>query len=294
MEKWRWYVAGVLFGLAFANWAAWEYVLDGRFLKVTFFDVGQGDAIFIETSQGHQILIDGGPSKKVVEKVGKTLPFWDKSIDLVILTHPDADHITGLVSVLEQYNVENVLWTGVEANTNIFRSWEQALEKSLKPDFEREKVGLYLARAPQKLVWSQNPSYEFMEILYPDNSAISSAKAVNDTSLVSKLVFGSDSFLFPGDISKTAEQKLVDQKADIAADVLKVPHHGSKSSSSESFLAAVSPNIAVIQVGAKNRYGHPTKEVLARLGNISVLRTDEKGDIVVKITATHFSIQTER
>jgi competence protein ComEC len=135
-----------------------------------------------------------------------------------------------------------------------------------------------------------------MEILYPDAPGIALAKAVNDTGIVSKLVFGNHSFLFTADITKTVEQKLVDQSADLRADVLKVPHHGSKFSSSESFLATVSPNVAVIQVGAKNNYGHPTEEVLERFSNlgIPVLRTDQKGDIVIKITAKHFSIQTER
>ena len=269
-----------LVGLAFANWLAWGYVLEGSGLKVTFFDVGQGDAIFIETPQGHQILIDGGPVRQLAaEKVGKTLPFWDKSLDLVILTHPDSDHITGLVGVLERYEVENILWTGVEVDTNIFAAWEQALEKYSN--------GLYLARAGQKIFWGKDPN-AFMEILYPESQTVNEKKsgfggATNDTSIVSKLVFGSHSLLFTGDITKAVEQKLVSQGVNLRADVLKVPHHGSKYSSSEAFLAAVLPSTAVIQVGSKNSYGHPTQEVLSRLGNISVLRTDEKSDIVIEL-----------
>ena len=263
-----------LLGLAFANWVAWSHMLEGTGLKVTFFDVGQGDAILIETPQGHQMLIDGGPSKKVADKIGKALPFWDKSLDLVILTHPDADHITGLVSVLEQYDVKNVLWTGVKADTNIFGSWERALGN--------EEARVVLARAGQKLVWSKDPN-AFMEILYPDDSGVTSAKATNDTSIISKLVFGNHSFLFTGDITKAVEQTLIDQGLDLRADVLKVPHHGSKYSSSEAFLAAVAPGTAVIQVGAKNSYGHPTQEVLSRLGNIPVLRTDLESDIVIEL-----------
>ena len=277
-----------LVGLAFANWLAWGYVLEGSGLKVTFFDVGQGDAIFIETPQGHQILIDGGPARQLAaDKIGKALPFWDKSLDLVILTHPDADHITGLVGVLERYDVENVLWTGVTTDTNIFASWKDALEKYSKPDFEREKVGLYLARAGQKIFWGKDPN-AFMEILYPESQTLNEKKsgfggATNDTSIVSKLVFGSHSLLFTGDITKAVEQKLVSQGVNLRADVLKVPHHGSKYSSSEAFLAAVLPSTAVIQVGSKNSYGHPTEEVLSRLGNIPVLRTDEKSDIVIEL-----------
>jgi|SRR3989344_2340532 len=272
----RRYILLALLGLAFANWVAWGYVLEGSHLKVTFFDVGQGDAIFIETPQGHQILIDGGPVRQLAaEKVGKALPFWDKSLDLVVLTHPDADHITGLVGALERYAIGNVLWTGVEADTNIFALWKAALEA--------EGARIALARVGQKVVWSEDSTSAFMEILYPDAFSIAGEKATNDTGIVSKLVFGSHSFLFTGDITKAVEQKLVSQGINLRADILKVPHHGSKYSSSEAFLAAVSPVVAVIQVGAKNSYGHPTQEVLSRLGNIPVLRTDEKSDIVIEL-----------
>lgn len=286
-DRVRGYALFGILALGFANWVAWGYLLQGESLRVTFFDVGQGDAIFIETPQGHQILIDGGPIRQLAgEKVAERLPFWDKSLDLVILTHPDADHITGLVGVLEKYDVANVLWTGVEKDTNIFRAWKQVLEKYSKP--------VYLARAPQKLTWSKNSAYAFMDILYPDDSAIASTKALNDTSIVSRLVFGNHSFLFPGDISKAVEQKLVNQAVDIDADVLKVPHHGSKFSSSESFLEAVSPSLAVIQVGRNNRFGHPTEEVLARFGDIPLLRTDLNGDILIQTNGTSFYESSQR
>ncbi|MBI2098772.1 MAG: MBL fold metallo-hydrolase [Candidatus Wildermuthbacteria bacterium] len=275
MEKWRVYALGVLCALLLANWAAWGYVAAGNGVRVTFFDVGQGDGIFVETPQGHQILIDGGPNSVVSEKLGKAMPFWDKTIDLMVLTHPEADHISGLVDVLKQYAVQNVLWTGVEKDTNIFAAWESALLA--------EDARVILARAPQRLVWSQNSANAFLEILYPDDSAIASTRAVNNTSIISRLVFGGRSFLFTGDIEKLIEQKLVEEQDNLRADVLKVPHHGSKTSSSESFLAAVSPRIAVIQVGAKNRYGHPTQEVLERFAafGIPVLRSDLNGDILI-------------
>ncbi|KKW14150.1 MAG: internalization-related competence protein ComEC/Rec2 protein [Parcubacteria group bacterium GW2011_GWA2_50_10] len=275
MEKWRVRAIGLLFALGVANWSLWGYALAGNTLRVTFLDVGQGDAILVETPQGHQILIDGGPDSKVLEKLGKQMPFWDKTIDLVVLTHPEADHITGLVAVFEQYNVKSVLWTGVGHKSNIFAAWERALEK--------EDARIMLARAGQKVVWSQNFANGSMEILYPDDSAIATARAVNDTSIVSRFIFGEQRFLFTGDVTKIAEQKLVDQGIYLDSHVLKVPHHGSKTSSSESFLAAVSPSLAVIQVGADNRYGHPAKEVLDRFAafGISVLRSDLQGDIII-------------
>ena len=260
-----------IIGLALANIVIWPYVVEGSNLRVTFFDVGQGDAIFIQTPQGHQMLIDGGPDQKVVEKVAKVLPFWDKSLDLVVLTHADADHITGLVSVLEQYDVENVLWTGVEKETNIFAAWEQELAQ--------ERANIWIADILQTILWSKDRSARF-DVVY----AAKEAKEINDTSVITKLVFGETSFLFPGDISKNVEQRLLQEKLAIDADILKIPHHGSKSSSSEAFLAAVSPYMAVIQVGGQNSYGHPAFEVLERLFAMgtTTLRTDQNGDIVIE------------
>ena len=129
--------------------------------------------------------------------------------------------------------------------------------------------------------------------MYPDDSAIASVRAVNNTSIISRLVFGGRSFLFTGDIEKTIEQKLVEEKNNLRADVLKVPHHGSKTSSSESFLAALSPRIAVMQVGAKNRYGHPAEEVMERFAafGIPVLRSDLNGDILITSDGTSLRIQ---
>ena len=284
-QKWRVYALGVFGVLLLVNWAAWGYVTAGSGLRVTFFDIGQGDSIFVETPQGHQILIDGGPNSAVIEKLGKAMPFWDKTIDLMVLTHPEADHISGLVDVFKQYAVQNVLWTGVEKDTNIFAVWERALLA--------EDARVILARAPQKLVWSQNSANAFLEILYPDDSAIASVRAANNTSIISRLVFGGRSFLFTGDIEKTIEQKLVEEKNNLHADVLKVPHHGSKTSSSESFLAALSPRIAVMQVGAKNRYGHPAEEVMERFAafGIPVLRSDLNGDILITSDGTSLRIQ---
>jgi competence protein ComEC len=277
------FVYGGLIILAFANILVWPYAVQGGSLRVVFFDVGQGDAIFIETPQGHQILIDGGPNSKVVEKVGQELPFWDKSLDLVILTHPDADHITGLVDVLNAYEVKNILWTGLEKETKIFASWKESLAQ--------EEANIWQAQAPQRLSWSEDKN-AYIEIVYPKLEDIEATKAVNDTSIIAKLSYGRHSFLFPGDISKVVENKLVQREIDLDATVLKVPHHGSKSSSSVNFLHAISPEIAVIQVGKANRYGHPTEEVLSRLSGILLLRTDQNGGIIVETNGSLISIQT--
>jgi competence protein ComEC len=259
--------------LILANLYLWRFVfsLDGN-LQVIFFDVGQGDSIFIETPQGHQILIDGGPSKKILEKLAMELPFWDRTLDLVILSHPEKDHLEGLNYVLRRYKVENILWTGVLRETNVFREWQEALEK--------EKANEVIAKAEEEIKAGNVKIF----ILYPFQSlAGKEYKNSNDTSIVANLVFGENSFLFTGDATKKTEQQLLAKKLDIDSDVLKVGHHGSKTSTSKEFLKEVSPEIAVISCGRNNRYGHPHKEVLQNLRNfgIKILNTCQKGDIKI-------------
>ena len=268
-----------IFGvLALLNVLAWSAVfkLSGRgFLEVDFFDIGQGDAIFIQTPAGHQILIDGGPSPLILEKLGRKMPFWDKSIDLVISTHPDRDHWAGLMEVLRQYEVENVLWTGIAGRGADYAEWNDLLLK--------EGAAVRTAEAGQAIT----AGAARIEIMHPlENLEGKSFKNKNDTSVVARLVFGKRSFLFTGDAGKAAEKRIMrhcasEEKCSLKADVLKISHHGSKTSTSPEFLREVSPRAAVIQVGRENRYGHPSREVLSRLGEfgIKILRTDKDGDI---------------
>lgn len=247
---------------------------DGK-LKVVFFDVGQGDSIFVETPGGHQILIDGGPDGRVVlEKLGKETPFWDRTLDLVILTHPEYDHLRGLIDVLARYKVENILWTGEKKKNVTFEKWLAVLGE--------ENGNIVVAQRGGEIKAGNLEIF----VLYPLEKieGIVSEKSSNDNSIVVQLVFGETSFLLFGDISKKIENKMLKSK-DIALDldVLKVAHHGSKTSTSKEFLEKVTPEIAVISVGKDNQYGHPHQEVLSNLAEfgIKVLRTDEKGDIKI-------------
>ncbi len=256
------------------NILAWIAVFDlsDNSLKVVFFDVGQGDSIFIETPLKHQILIDGGPSSEVLEKLGREMPFYDRSIDLVILTHPESDHLTGLLDVLRDYKVDYILYTGVRKDTQKDEEWESLLkEKNPK---------IIFARAGEEID-SGNVS---LSILYPFDYLVGKEfKNVNDTSVVSLLKFHNLSFLFTGDIYEDAEKKIIDRNQ-FQADVLKVAHHGSKTSTSDIFLEKIKPKIAAISVGKNNHYGHPAKEVIERLRShkIEIFRTDNKGDIKIK------------
>jgi competence protein ComEC len=242
-----------------------------NFLEVTFFDIGQGDAIFIETSYGHQVLIDGGPNSVILEKLAEEMPFWDKTIDLIILTHPDQDHITGLLSVLESYNVKRILWTGIVRDTSQYDKWKELIEK--------ENAEIIIAHSSQEVRMGKVS----LDILYPFESLEGQEiKNCNDTSIVSRLVYGSNSFLLTGDATKALENKIMSYY-ELNSDVLKVGHHGSKTSTSKGFLENVSPDIAVISCGRNNPYKHPHEIVLKNLEEfgIKILRTDQEGDIKI-------------
>lgn len=273
-----------LVGAVVVVWYAVFYFESRQNLLVTFFDVGQGDAIFIEAPNGNQILIDGGPNDRILGKLGRTLPFWDRSIDLVILTHPEKDHLAGLVDVLRRYDVGTVLWTGVEHSTAEYKEWKQLLEE--------KSIPVVNAGRGQKVDAGRGV---FLEVLAPfENLSGRTASKLNDTSIVMQLHHGSTSMLFTGDISKSTEHRLLFESFrsgdTLDVDILKVGHHGSKTSSIEEFLSAVSPEVSIIQVGGKNRYGHPTQEVLDRLAAVGaqILRNDLAGDIAIESNGKNF------
>ena len=266
----------VLGFLIFLNIFAWVAVYDlsqPRFLEVTFFDVGQGDAILIETPRGHQILIDGGPDSTVLEKLAKEMPFWDRTIDLLILSHPEHDHFAGLLLVLERYEIDYILWTGIKRDTAEYKEWKKLVQE--------ERAKIIIAEVGQKIKLTDNI---YIEILHPfDNLEEQEIKNSNNSSIINLLTFGQNSWLFTGDIYKSAEKELIEKNTDLTVDVLKVSHHGSKTSTAPEFIEQISPEIAIISAGKDNRYGHPHPEVLERLENygIKILRTDLKGDIKI-------------
>ena len=287
----------ILAVLAFFNVIAWMVVYElstRRFLEVVFFDVGQGDAIFIQTPQKHQILIDGGPDSTILEKLGNEMPFWDRNIDLIILTHPEHDHISGLLEVLKRYKIENILWTGIIRETSEYQEWRHLIED--------EKAQIKIAQAGQKISWriSSNPGSEdefrgYFDILYPlENLEGQEVENTNNTSIALQLIFGENSFLFTGDAYKSIERKLIKEKPSLDSDVLKVGHHGSKTSSAQDFIEQISPEIAVISVGKNNPYGHPHQETLEILKDfgIRILRTDLDGDIKIISDGKYYRVES--
>jgi len=236
-------------------------------LRIIFLDVGQGDAILISQGQT-QVLIDGGrDGKTLLGKLGQQMPFWDRQIELILATHPDADHVGGLAAAIRRYNTVNYLSNGVEGESEVFHDLKQALDSN-------GTVKQSIVGTGSKIIF---PGGAELQILFPKSGAAKMINETNEGSIVARLVFGDESFLLTGDLPHE-ETVLPDV---LPTRVLKVAHHGSKYSTSETWLSKVRPEAAVVSVG-KNRYGHPSEEVLSRLRErgVHILRTDEQGDVV--------------
>jgi competence protein ComEC len=269
-DNFIWVILAVLIAVAVFVWLmVFNQSASGE-IKVDFFDVGQGSSIFLSAPNENQILIDGGPSDAVLAKLGEAMPVFDKKIELLVLTHPDSDHLSGLIEVLKRYTVSQILETGILDNTAEYKEWNSLIAQ--------KNIPVVFAQVGQIIKVADNLS---VKILYPLGkiSGQDFSKNTNQSSIIGKIYYGKNSILFTGDAEANAEAPLVLSGADLKADILAVGHHGSKSSTSEEFLAAVAPQIAVIQVGVKNRYGHPAPETLEKLKSINIFRTDLMGDI---------------
>ena len=218
-------------------------------LTVTFLDVGQGDAVFIETPSGVQVLIDGGLDATVLTELAAMMPFWDRSIDIVIATHPDADHIAGLVPVAERYRVAQFVESGVYADTELTRALEEALGKTTTPVHQARRGDVF-----------DLGDGVFATILFPDRDV--SGLEANEASIMLRLTFGEHAFMLTGDSSSAMERYLVSlDGAQLRSTVLKAGHHGSRTSSDVSFVGHVAPEYVVFSRGCENQYGHPHEDV---------------------------------
>lgn len=244
------------------------------FLKVVYLDIGQGDAIYIEAPNKKQVLIDTGPSPATLAKLSKVMPFADRSLDLVILTHRDQDHIGGASLLFETYEIDNILMTD--------QSSETSLSLELDRKIERSNLNKIIAHRGQRFILDADRKI-YLDILFP-NRNISDFES-NETSIVSKLSYGQKSFLFVGDSTIYNESLIIwnEQDKTIDSDVLLLGHHGSKTSSSLFWLEKVSPDLAIISAGKNNRFGHPAEEILDRLSKSKTpkLITFEEGNIVL-------------
>ena len=240
-------------------------------LTVSFLHIGQGDAILIQTPNGKKILVDGGPDRSVLRELSRKLWPWDRHIDVLIETHPDKDHITGLGYVLERYTVDYFLESGIPDQT--------ATSLHVKDDVLKEKgIQHMIIKRGTRLDFGDGA---YADVLFP-NTDQSTQAVTNDGSIVLHVVYGKTSFMLTADLPSPYEDQLVTLDGNsLHSDVLKAGHHGSRYSTDSIWLYAVSPRFVVISAGKGNSYGHPHKEVLERVEKqgAELLSTIDSGTI---------------
>lgn len=232
-------------------------------LTISFLDVGQGDAVFIDAPSGRQVLIDGGRDRSVLRALSKAMPWYDRSIDIVVATHPDQDHIGGLVDVLARYNTDLIVESSV-------RDEEGADSAAFEAAAAREGARRLVATRGELIDLGKGA---YLEILSPDRDV--SNVDTNIGCVVARVVYRETSFMLPCDAPKAIEEYLVQLDSDeLRSDVLKAGHHGSKTSSSLLFLGFVNPNFGVFSRGCDNSYGHPHQEVVSLFERFEVPTLD--------------------
>ncbi|MDB5265044.1 MAG: internalization-like protein competence protein ComEC/Rec2, competence protein ComEC protein [Parcubacteria group bacterium] len=246
---------------------------DSPNLKVSFLNVGQGDSILIQSPSGTDLLIDGGPDRAVLRELGKKLGLFDRSIDMVVETHPDKDHIAGLSDVLARYKVSTFMSPNVKNDTATFARLTDAVAKEpgLTNIIAKRGMRIHLGDGA------------YADVLYPDHD-VSALTETNDGSIVLHVVYGATSFMLTGDLPSTLEDKIItydNNDGVLKSQVLKAGHHGSKTSTDAAWLAVVDPDTVVISAGRDNTYGHPAPDTLDRIraSGASILSTIDSGTI---------------
>lgn len=237
-------------------------------LRVDILDVGQGDAILLTSPSGVQMLIDAGRDRAVLRALGEVMPFSDRYIDVVVITHPDADHIGGFPAVFDRYEIGAVVGTNSHSDTALFGRFDRSIQNE----------GSELFEARRGMVIDMGLGV-FVQILFPYADTIITG---NDASVVAKVIYGKTSFLLTGDVGTSVEKHLVLREGEyLESDVLKLGHHGSRTSTSRIFMESVQPEVAIISAGKDNSYGHPHTEVLETLAGVGVpyLGTYEVGTV---------------
>lgn len=246
------------------------HVVGSNELRISFLDVGQGDSILIQTPSGKDMLIDGGASDVVLERLSHEMSFFDRDIDVMVATHPDADHVTGLIPVLTKYEVKKVITSPRDGDTGIFADLDKHIDS--------EKTEVHVAHTGDVIDFGDGVT---AHILYPSASYNARSGDTNDASVSMVLTYGERTFLLTGDLPTTHEGELFSGELPRNITVYKAGHHGSKYSSGEQLLTYIHPEYAVISAGKDNKYGHPNPEALERLQKYSkeILSTIDKGTI---------------
>ena len=252
-----------------------------KYLTVAFLSVGQGDAIYIQSPSGHNVMFDGGPDNGVLRRLGEVMPFYQRTIDTLVVTNPDKDHMAGFIDILKTYKVGRVIEPGTHSPSATYAELERSIVESEKKNGTKKIIG----RAGMVLDLGSGAEVVF---LFPDQDV--SDWATNDGSIVARLVYASTSVMLMGDAPKQTEDYLIEKAKQnsealiLKSDILKAGHHGSKTSTAEEFVKAVSPIYAIISAGLNNRYHHPHPSTIATLKKlgVAILVTFEKGTIIFK------------
>lgn len=280
LNKYRPYIfSGLLSGLAIISLALWQHPQNpagpfaaGKNLEVDFLDIGQGDAILITTPSGKQALVDGGMTDAALAELAKQMPFYDRKIDYIIATHPDADHIGGLIPVMERYEVGEIFSNDAPSDSATYQKWLAIINQNHIPH--------HLLRQGDVLDFGDEVRFE---VLWPNRSYLGgNIDNLNNTSVVGRLVFGQNEAMLTGDAETETQEtlcRLPDEK--LKAEIFKASHHGAQNGADECFSEKADPDWVVISVAADNPFGHPHKSALDLFQTLGaqILRTDKDGTV---------------
>jgi competence protein ComEC len=303
--RWGYFTSGIVIGLIlFLSFLS--SLPDGK-LHIFFCDVGQGDGAYVRFPDGRDMVIDGGPNDKVIDCLGRHMPFWDKTIDMVLMTHPQKDHMQGLLTLFKRFKVNYFLRSDVINSTDGYRELMSEVDQhQIRVKYMTAGDMVEVGSTTLSFIWPTSSQLAKGIRQSDRNLAASKNDAdilgdtslgdLNDYSLVFFLRLGSFDVLFTGDADSRVEDNYSATKlADGIVEVLKVPHHGSKTGMNEQFLSWINPRLAVISVG-KNSYGHPALQVVNQMSDADtqLLRTDLSGDIEVVADGSVWWVKSSR
>ncbi len=278
---------GLLVIVALLIWVA-VFQKPDKFLHVYFLDVGQGDSIYVRTMNNVDMLIDGGPCNNVLSELGDIMPFYDRKIEYILLTHPHADHVSGLIEVIKRYEVGRIISTDAVHTSNEYLEWLTTIkEKNIPFQLIRNGDVINLDEDVEfRIFWPEN-SYRDKNI---DN--------LNNTSIVGKLTYNNIDFMLTGDAEDEVQNAILKNYSadELQSEIYKVAHQGSKDSANEDFIKAINPELSIIFAGVDNKFGHPHQIALDLLSSINseILRTDQNSRIEVISDGQKFWTKSEK
>lgn len=264
-------------------------------LRVSFLDVGQGDAILVQTPSGKQMLVDGGPTNIILSRLSKEMSYFDREIDVIVATHPDADHVTGLIPVLEKYKVDTIVLSSSDGSTQVFDDFNKQVAD--------EKSVIQIAHTGDVIDFHDGV---IVQILYPQKNYREKKNDTNDASVSMVINYGEQSFLLTGDLPTAKENKLFEsgltnlrprrESTDSKIIVYKAGHHGSKTSSGEQLLSYIKPEYTIVSAGKNNKYGHPNVETIERLQKYTkeIISTIDRGSIYFVTDGRMMEVETSK